>query len=139
MAKPDARAVPWAATRRGLAAELGRIDGVLPGSVVVRHMRCGRDHCACTADPPALHGPYIQWTRTVDGKTVTRYLSREQLARYQPWFDNARRLKNLVAKLEIVSVQAIESEHRRARSAGTSTPKRRQSAPGSQPITPPPD
>lgn len=110
---PDNR--PWAATRQGLAAELSHIDGVLPGSVVVRHMRCGKQDCACKADPPALHGPYIQWTRTMNGKTVTRFLSEEQLARYQPWFDNARRLKELLAKLQIASVHALESEHRRAR------------------------
>ncbi len=120
MAEPDPHDKPWASTRRGLADELGRIDGVLPGSVVVRRMRCGKAGCACKADRPALHGPYIQWTRTVDGKTVTRFLNADQLARYQPWFDNARRLKDLVAKLEIVSVQAIESEHRRARTTQAS-------------------
>jgi hypothetical protein len=98
----------WAATRQGLAEAMGEIDGALPGSVVMRHMRCGKAACRCKADPPVLHGPYIQWTRTVNGKTVTRLLSEEQLARYQSWFDNARRLKDLMAKLEIVSVQAIE-------------------------------
>ncbi|MGH9150465.1 MAG: DUF6788 family protein, partial [Acidimicrobiales bacterium] len=43
-----------------LAEGLGRIDGVLPGSVVVRRMRCGRTECACRGDPPAnrrLGGP----------------------------------------------------------------------------------
>lgn len=99
---------PWAATRRDLADAIGEIDGVLPGSVVVRHMRCGKQRCACKADPPALHGPYIQWTRTVNGKTVTRFLTEEQLGRYQAWFDNARRLKELVAKLEIATVHAVE-------------------------------
>ncbi len=97
MAKPDPDKRPWAATRQGLAEELAKIDGVLPGSVVVRRMRCGKAGCACKGDPPALHGPYIQWTRTVAGKTVTRFLSNDDLARYQQWFDNARRLKELVA------------------------------------------
>jgi len=113
MAKPDPDARPWAATRSGLAEALGRIDGLLPGSVVVRLMRCGKPRCACKADPPALHGPYTQWTRTVEGKTVTRFLSEDELARYQAWFDNARRLKELVAKLEIASVHALESDRRR--------------------------
>ena len=103
---------PWAATRHGLAAELGRIDGVLPGSVVRRQMRCGKPNCACKADPPTLHGPYIQWTRSVDGKTVTRYLSQDQLTRFQSWFDNARQLKDLIAKLEIASVHALEADRR---------------------------
>ncbi len=100
--------LPWEATRRGLAAELASIDGLLPGSVVLRRMRCGKRGCACKTDPPTLHGPYIQWTRTVEGKTVTRYLSQDQLARYQEWFDNARRVKEIVAKLEIASLHAVE-------------------------------
>jgi hypothetical protein len=98
---------PFAATRKALADALGQIDGLLPGSVLVRHMRCGKSGCACRADPPVLHGPYVQWTRTANGKTVTKYLSEDQLERYQPWFDNARRLKDLVAKLEVVSLQAL--------------------------------
>ena len=32
-----------------------------------------------------------------------------QRARYQPWFDNNRRLKDLIAKLETVSLQAIQT------------------------------
>ena len=119
----------WAATRAALAASLADIDGVLPGSVVVRRLACGKPGCACKADPDALHGPYIQWTRSVGGKTVTRWLSAEQAARYQPWFDNARRLKELVAKLEIASIQAFEStEHpprTRRRPAPTSRNQRR--------------
>ena len=57
-----------AAARRSLAAAIAGIDAVLPGSVVIRHMRCGKAACRCKADPPTLHGPYIQWTRTVAGK-----------------------------------------------------------------------
>lgn len=105
---PDTPRLPFQATRAALATELAAIDGLLPGSVAVRYMRCGKQRCACQADPPALHGPYIQWTRTVAGKTVSRYLSPDQLARYQPWFDNARRLKDLLAKLEIASLHALE-------------------------------
>jgi hypothetical protein len=116
--------MPWEATRRGLAAKLAAIDGVLPGSVVVRYMRCSKPSCACGKDPPSLHGPYIQWTRTVDGKTVTRYLSKDQLALYQGWFDNARRLKEIVAKLEIASLHAIEQfEAANKQTAVASTPR----------------
>ncbi len=125
MAKPDPDKRPWAATRQGLAEELGNIDGVLPGSVVVRRMRCGKAGCACKGDPPALHGPYIQWTRTVAGKTVTRFLSKDELARYQQWFDNARRLRELVAKLEIASVHALEAERQRKSPAASKSPASR--------------
>lgn len=125
MAKPDPDKRPWATTRQGLAEELGRIDGVLPGSVVVRRMRCGKAGCACKSDPPALHGPYIQWTRTVAGKTVTRFLSKDELARYQQWFDNARRLKELVARLEIASLHAFDAERQRKSPAASKSPASR--------------
>ena len=60
---PDSdKYMPWEATRRALAGELASIDGVLPGSVVVRPMRCGKPGCACKNDTPVLHGPYIQAT-----------------------------------------------------------------------------
>lgn len=112
---PDTPKLAFQATRAALAEQLADIDGLLPGSVAVRYMRCGKPTCACRADPPTLHGPYIQWTRTVAGKTVSRYLSPDQLARYQAWFDNARRLKDLVAKLEIASLHALEQAERPSR------------------------
>src|SRR5487761_1722627 len=94
--------------RRRLATALADIGFALPGSIVVRHMRCGKAACRCKADPPELHGPYISWTRRVEGKTVTRLLSADQLERYGPWFDNARRLRQLVAELEALSLRAAE-------------------------------
>jgi hypothetical protein len=57
-------------------------------------------------------------------ETVTRFLSQEQLARYQPWFDNARRLKELVAKLEILSVHAAEEEDRRTNTTSQASKRR---------------
>jgi hypothetical protein len=108
---------------------LAELAGVLPGSVVVRHMRCGKAACACKATPPALHGPYIQWTRRAEGKTITRFLSAEQFERYKPWFDNARRLRQIVAKLEAASLQAFETAERTGASRPTTTPKNSSAGP----------
>jgi hypothetical protein len=94
--------------RRQLVSQIAEIDAALPGSLVIRSMRCGKAVCRCKADPPQLHGPYIQWTRKIDGRTRTRMLSPEQLARYQPWFDNARRLRELLAELEGLTLRAAE-------------------------------
>jgi hypothetical protein len=90
-----------------IQAALAQISFALPGSVVTRHTRCGKPRCACKADPPAPHGPYIQWTRTVNGKTVTRQLSQAQYQAYAPWFDNARRLRALAAELEALSLREM--------------------------------
>ena len=94
--------------QRRLADQLGQIDWALPGNVTTRMMRCGKRACRCRHDPPKLHGPYIQWTRTVEGKTVTKLLTPDQLDRYQPWFENARRLRQLAAELETLTIQAIQ-------------------------------
>ena len=93
---------------RKLQAQLAETGFVLPGTINVAMNRCGKPNCACHADPPRLHGPYITWTRKVSGKTVTRRLTPEQLERYQPWFENNRRLRQLISELETLSLQAAE-------------------------------
>lgn len=91
-----------------LRAQLAAIDYVLPGTINIATNRCGKPNCACHADPPRLHGPYITWTRKVSGKTITRRLTPEQLERYQPWFDNDRRLRQLTKDLQTLSLHAAE-------------------------------
>ena len=93
-----------------------------------------RSGCHCHDDPPALHGPYRAWTRKVAGKTLTRALSEEQFERYRPWAENSRRLHDLVAELEQLSVISMARaegwpepappppDRRRARSAGGEKP-----------------
>ncbi len=89
--------------------QIAEIDFVLPGTVIERYTRCTSTGCRCQADPPQKHGPYLQWTRKVNGKTVTRRISREQYERYQPWFDNARRLRQLTGQLEDLSLRTLQA------------------------------
>lgn len=91
-----------------LQAQLAQIGPVLPGTINIVMNRCGKPNCACHQDPPRLHGPYITWTRKVSGKTLTRRLTADQLERYQPWFENNRRLRQLIAELEALSLHAAE-------------------------------
>ena len=99
---------PHQARAREIIAELAEIGYALPGSIVRRSTACGKPGCRCQADPPILHGPYLSWIHKTDGKPITRKLTPEQEQRYQPWFDNARRLQKLVSELQALSVQAIE-------------------------------
>ncbi|MHB8453023.1 MAG: DUF6788 family protein [Mycobacteriales bacterium] len=84
----------------------------LPGSLTHRHTRCGRAGCKCGSEPPRPHGPYWSWTRKVDAKTVTRYLTDEQYQDYRPYFDNARTLRDLIAQLEALSLATIDEDPR---------------------------
>jgi hypothetical protein len=99
---------PTPAERRAqqaIAARLAEAGFALPGTLLERNMRCGKPNCRCHADPPQLHGPYHQWTRKIEGKTLTRNLTDDQVARYRPWFDNAQRLRELLAELEHLSLR----------------------------------
>ena len=98
-----------------IAAEIAALAGAgfaLPGTLADRMTRCGRPSCRCHADPPRLHGPYHQWTRKKDGKTATRILTDDQLADYQPWFDNHRRLRELITELEALSLDIADNDPR---------------------------
>jgi len=96
-----------AAQQRRIAKALSEIGFALPGSLTVRAYPCGKANCRCKGEPPQLHGPYAFWTRKVDGKTVTRILSEDELVDYQPLFDNARKLRALASDLQELTLQLV--------------------------------
>ena len=107
-----------------ITARLADVTFALPGTLADRMTRCGHPGCRCHADPPRLHGPYHQWTRKKNGKTATRILTDDQLADYQPWFDNHRRLRELIAELETLALAIAEADprwNRRPRPANNRT------------------
>jgi hypothetical protein len=64
-----------------IAAELSAVGLALPGTLIERHVRCGKPGCRCHADPPSCMA-YWQWTRKTGGKTVTRLVPDDQLEDY---------------------------------------------------------
>jgi hypothetical protein len=97
------------AARDRIAAELAAAGFALPGTLTVRAYACGKPNCRCHADPPRLHGPYAEWTRKINGKTVTRRLSRAELDAWQPLFDNAKKIRALLAELHELTLQIIDT------------------------------
>jgi hypothetical protein len=92
------------------AAELAAAAGpALPGTLTVRAYACGKPSCRCHADPPALHGPYAEWTRKIGGKTVTRRLTPAELAAWQPLFGNAKKIRALLAELQDLTLAIVEA------------------------------
>ena len=101
-----------AAIAAEITARLAGLTFALPGTLADRMTRCGHPGCRCHADPPQLHGPYHQWTRKKNGRTSTRILTDDQLADYGPWFDNHRRLRELIAELEALSLDIADADPR---------------------------
>jgi uncharacterized protein DUF6788 len=112
-----------------IAAELASLGLALPGTLINRHVRCGKPGCRCHADPPVLHGPYWQWTRKVAGKTITRLVPDEQVADYRQWIDNDRRLRDLVAELETLTLAIADARPGSRRSPKSTPPSTSQPIP----------
>jgi hypothetical protein len=110
----------------GIAAELAGLGLALPGTLIQRHVRCGRANCRCHADPPVLHGPYWQWTRKVAGKTVTRLVPDDQLDDYRQWLDNHHRLRALVAELEALTLAVADTGPRTKHRTAAAPPATKQ-------------
>jgi hypothetical protein len=107
-----------AAIAAEITARLAGVAFALPGTLADRMTHCGHPTCRCHADPPRPHGPYHQWTRKKNGKTSTRILTDDQLADYGPWFDNHRRLRELITELENLSLAIAEADPRWNRQPG---------------------
>ena len=92
-----------------ITAELAAAAGpALPGTLTVRSYACGKPACRCHGDPPALHGPYAEWTRKMNGRTVTRRLTLAEAADWQPLFDNAKKIRALLTELQELTLQIVD-------------------------------
>ena len=108
--------------QRQITAEIARLGLCLPGSLVERMTRCGSPRCRCHSDPSQLHGPYPSWIRKAGAKTITRTLASTQAERYRPLFDNTKRLRELMAKLETLSAEVVEQAEGWAQPSDTPVP-----------------
>ena len=97
------------AARDRIAAQLAAAGYALPGTLTVRAYACGKQACRCHGNPPRLHGPYAEWTRKIGGKTVTRRLTEAELADWQPLFDNAKKMRTLLAELQELTLTIAEA------------------------------
>jgi hypothetical protein len=91
---------------RELKDQLRDLGFVIAGTLTERWTTCGKATCRCKADPPRRHGPYIEYTRKVAGKTTGRRLTPEQAEQYRAWIANRRTLDQITADMDELSHQA---------------------------------
>ena len=75
-----------------LRSQLARVGWVVMGSLVER-------------GNPGQGGPRYQWSRRVDGKTVTVALSREQFEWMQAAIQNQRTVNEIISALQKISLE----------------------------------
>jgi hypothetical protein len=108
-----------------LQRALSRVGYFRHGTLLKRFMACGKSGCACQASPPRLHGPYYQWTRKVDGITVTVRLTREQADLLAVWIATGRELDRIIAQMERMSLRATDRLLKKLPSPTRKTPSAR--------------
>jgi len=94
-----------------LTDQIHELGFIATGSVIERYTVCTAAGCRCHADPPQRHGPYLQYTRKVAGKTVTTRLTPEQADNYREQIANRRRLDELIAAMDDMSTKARDLTH----------------------------
>lgn len=97
---------PLPAAYRRLRARLAQVGWIALGSVLERSL-------------PGQGGPRYQWSRRVEGKTITVALSAEQFAWLKAAIANQRKASELLGQLQQLSLQymwkKIPSTSRRKR------------------------
>ena len=104
--KPAKVSVRYDRLRRSLA----KLGFVCKGSMVRRHMPCGRSGCRCADGPDKWHGPYFQWSRKIKGKTSTIRLTSDQAQLLSSYVRNDRKLRRVVAVMRAISLKVVEAK-----------------------------
>lgn len=105
---PEQRLATYERRYRELAAQLADIGMISAGSLTRRYTRCTSPGCKCRADPPQPHGPYWQWTRKINAKTITRRLTPAEAKLYRRWIANDRRMRRIIDQMRTVAAKAAD-------------------------------
>lgn len=79
---------------------------ILPGSIAVVWIRCGKKNCLCHKDPEQKHGPYYQWSGIIDGKRTSRMIPSKMLKECQT---RIRNYEKLCVQIETLKTRAVEN------------------------------
>lgn len=89
--------------RRAISA----MNYVSSGTLHVRTKVCGRPNCRCAADPAYRHGPYYEWSRSIDGRIVHKILSERQADLVTQAISNYREVLRLLSLWEGETTEEI--------------------------------
>jgi len=105
-------------SERDIVAKVEKARHYVPGHLIGHRVEVGVTaklvRSSYKGAPAGLYGPYLQWTRTAEGKTLTRLLPEELAARYRGSFDNTGG-----AARDVQRARGPIDSRRRARSPGT--------------------
>jgi uncharacterized iron-regulated protein len=90
-----------------LTDQLSRMGLVLPGTLTERTII---GQASKKQMDRKKYGPYYQWTRKVNGKTITVNLSKAQVDLFRKAIDNNRKSEQILSEMRRISIQRLENE-----------------------------
>jgi hypothetical protein len=96
--------------RAELKIRLGEAGDLRPGSLVERYRRCGKAGCHCAGEGSEGHGPSWSLTREVGGKTITRVIPSDAVARTRAQIEEHRRFRAVVREFVETSEQLCDAK-----------------------------
>lgn len=96
--------------RAELKVKLSAAGDLRPGSLVERYRRCGKAGCHCAGKDAERHGPSWSLTREVRGKTITRVIPPDAVARTRAQIAEYRRFREVVRELVETSEQLCDAK-----------------------------
>jgi hypothetical protein len=93
------------AEQRSLVSALLRQRAQLQGSLLVRHMECGKPVCACHTG--RKHGPYFVLSNRSRGRGSFAYLDAEEAARARTLVTRYRDFRRGLQRLQRVNVELV--------------------------------
>lgn len=96
--------------RAELKGKLGEVGDLRPGSLVERYRRCGKAGCHCAGAGADGHGPSWSLTREVGGKTITRIIPVDAVARTRAQIEEYQRFRGVVRALVETSEQLCDAK-----------------------------
>jgi len=101
----------WAKSRY-LRSKMRKIGPMITGSVVLRHIKCGKPNCRCTRGYPHF---ICQVTYKEKGKTKTVYVDKERHPQALFWSRNYKLFKKLLKEHTEVNLLLLRSDRKRKR------------------------
>jgi len=96
--------------------QIAALGPMHPGSLSEQFNVCGNPGCRCK-DPkdPQRHGPYYQLSYTWRGKSSTRFVRQESVAKMREKVSNYRRFRELVNECVDLSLELEQLERAQAK------------------------
>jgi hypothetical protein len=82
-----------------LKKQFDAVGIMIPGSIQMVYLKCGKKNCCCHQDKNNRHGPYYLWYRRINGKTATQSITEEDVQTYRMWIGNRELLESLFQKM----------------------------------------